>query len=122
MHKYSVSGSSPADDNVFEIPEQPRSVCVSFTQEIESYFGREEERKIESPLIMRSPSEDNVLSPMRRHNENGGERTRSAPVERLLATLESYRSSLRMKDAKLKQTEDELAKARKELAKRSSTG
>ena len=95
---------------------------TSHEYQYDRYFGREEERKIESPLIMRSPSEDNVLSPMRRHNENGGERTRSAPVERLLATLESYRSSLRMKDAKLKQTEDELAKARKELAKRSSTG
>ena len=94
---------------------------TSHEYQYDRYFGREEERKIESPLIMRSPSEDNVLSPMRRHNENGGERTRSAPVEHLLATLESYRSSLRMKDAKLKQTEDELAKARKELAKRSSS-
>ena len=122
MHRYSVLGS-PDDNNVFEIPEQPRSVCVNFTREIESYFGREEGREIMSPL-MRSPSENNVLlCPIhQQHREvGGGDRIKTAPpVEQLLATLESFRSSLRMKDAKLKETEEKLAKAKKELAKRST--
>jgi len=129
MHKYSVNSGSKSDDHVFEIPEQSRTVCMRLTEEIESYFGREEGREIPSPL-MRSPSEDNVLLGSsssggvllrRNHRLQNSERTKSAPMERILETLESVRCSLRLKAEKLKQTEEELAKAKKELARRSVT-